>query len=489
MRRFFTIAMICAVLAGTETFLLGRAAGADTKAGPVNIQGGYAVVVSEKTLADPAWKKVVQALQAKYRNAKVITFKNEVTEVREPLAKLLPRYACFVGQPSEVGRAFVVNVHRLTRQLNDDPYTDTIWGVLTGYSPENAMEIASLSEPLVVRKGLGLGMNLGPFDEGICISDGKMGATDTKTTDGKGSHTELGDADRARDFVRALNEMKPDFLGSDGHATEHDLQMPWSRGQLHCAKGKVFGITVKGEKCDIDSPNPKVYLAYGNCLIGHVNGQEAIALALMNSAGMKQMIGYTVPTWYGKMGWGAADWYYAQPGRFSFADVFFISHQVLLHDLRKRFPKNAGYDIDLADLDGEAKYLGRIASKLGHEPGETQEQMKDKLGMLWDRDTVALLGDPAWDARFAPRQLDWDQKVTCSGEQYTLTITPHKDMEIGGVFVYLPKRVKNVKIQKGADLEPVVGSFFILIPKLGKVEKDKNVTVTFTADPAPSAAK
>ena len=36
----------------------------------------------------------------------------------------MPRYACFVARPDEAGRQFVVAVHRMTRALDGDPYTD-----------------------------------------------------------------------------------------------------------------------------------------------------------------------------------------------------------------------------------------------------------------------------------------------------------------------------------------------------------------------------
>jgi hypothetical protein len=70
----------------------------------------------------------------------------------------------------------------------------------------------------------------------------------------------LGEHDRAADFVRAVNELTPDCLGSDGRATERDLQMPWSKGQL-------IGVSLDRRLYPVDSPNPKVYLAYGQPLV------------------------------------------------------------------------------------------------------------------------------------------------------------------------------------------------------------------------------
>jgi hypothetical protein len=476
----FVAIVLAAAISGPRPF--ATSAELPTAVASVEVAGGYAVVVSEKTRADADWKPVVRALQDKYPGAQVITYKQSVGEAKAALAKSLPRYTCFVARPSELGRTFVVNVHRLTRRLNDDPYTDTLWGILTGYDSASALQIASCREPLTLHKGVGIGMNLGPFDEGFDLSDARQGLTRTKSSDGKTASKEAGDADRAADFVRALNEMKPDCLGSDGHATERDLQMPWSRGQLRSRKGQLVGIDRNRNLYPVDSPNPKVYLAYGNCLIGTVDGPDAIALAFMKSAGVRQMVGYNVVTWYGKGGWGQADWLFGQPGRFSFAETFFINQQMLLYTLRSRFPKHANFDIDEADYDREGTHLGRIAAKLGYrggDPGDAKEA-RDELGMLWDRDTVAFYGDPAWTARFAKRPLDWDQEVIRTADGFRFTVTALKTADIGPVFAFLPGRISHVQVAEGGKLKPEVGSFFVMIPKVGHLEKGQGVTVSLT---------
>ena len=93
----------------------------------------YAVVVSKVTHANKNWKPVVTALVKKH-GAKVIEFEGDVTGVLGKLCGQFPRYTCFVATPKEATGEFVTRVHQLTRQLDDDPYTDTFWGVLTGHS-------------------------------------------------------------------------------------------------------------------------------------------------------------------------------------------------------------------------------------------------------------------------------------------------------------------------------------------------------------------
>jgi len=89
-------------------------------------RGNYAVAVSQTTLARPEWRRVVEALKDKYAADVVVFPEGKPREALPELKRLFPAYVCFVGTPSECGRAFVVAVSRLTRQLDDDPYGDVL---------------------------------------------------------------------------------------------------------------------------------------------------------------------------------------------------------------------------------------------------------------------------------------------------------------------------------------------------------------------------
>ena len=114
----------------------------------------YAIVVSAATRSAPEWAAVVEALAKKHRDrgVDVIEWKESVDEAVAPLAASMPRHACFVAKPEEAGREFVAAVHRLTRRLDDDPYADVLWGILTGFDAANALAIAKTSDPLVVKR-------------------------------------------------------------------------------------------------------------------------------------------------------------------------------------------------------------------------------------------------------------------------------------------------------------------------------------------------
>ena len=454
---------------------------------PVAIEGGYAVVVSKATNADPEWAKVVATLKQKY-NAKVIVYQGDVSDCRADLAKLLPRYACFVATPDEAGRQFVIHVHRLTRQLNDDPYTDVIWGILTGYDAGDALRIASCDKPLVIRKAAAAtGIPLDEFDEAVSYSEGEAGVHFEKQAGGK-VEKKTGPADSTKALVDLFNSFKPDLFFTSGHASEHNWKIGYSypNGQFRCKDGVVEGVDLGHHDFPIDSPNPKVYLPLGNCLMGHIIDRNSMACAYMHSAGVDQMTGYVVSTWYGYGGWGIKDYLFGQPGRFSLAQSFFANNQALVHELETRFPKTARANIDEWKIESDPNVIGRIAEKLGYKKWDNT--VKDNVGLLWDRDTVAFYGDPAWDARLAPQDCPWNQSLTEKNGVYTFTLTATRDTGWGRPpIAFLPHRVKNPTIISGQEFSPTVGGLFVMISAPKKFEKGKTYTVVFKAGEKPAA--
>ena len=62
--------------------------------------------------------------------------------------------------------------HRLTRRLDDDPYGDCIWGIVTGYTPQDAMRIASETQPLVISRSMGTtNVDASRFTDSMSITD------------------------------------------------------------------------------------------------------------------------------------------------------------------------------------------------------------------------------------------------------------------------------------------------------------------------------
>ena len=119
-------------------------------------------------------------------------------------------------------------------------------------------------------------------------------------------------------------------------------------------------------------------------------------------------------------------------------------------------------------------------------------------GLMFDRDVVALYGDPAWENALAEREYGWTQTLESKPAEdgktlWTLTITPNEDAfkltngngsQRGGrpIFVFLPERVKNVQLLRGTELDPVVADDFILVPQSEALNGTESQVIEFLAD-------
>jgi zinc protease len=397
--------------------------------------GGYAVVASKATHEDAEWKGVVEALKGKHK-ARLVTYGASLEETLDALKEAFPKYICFVLRPEEAGRDFVRDAHILTRKLDDDLYTDAIWGVITGYEAGDAMRIARHKEPLVARRLLTgtVGSPLDRYDEGMMFNELKARVMWEKSKGGAVEEKSC-PTDTTKMICNAFNDYKPDVFITSGHATERNWMIGYSyrNGYLKCKDGRLYGQDSQGKLFDINSPNPKVHLAVGNCLISNIPDRECMALALMRSAGIYQMVGYTIPTSYGYGGWGVKDYFSElQAGRFTLAEAHYVNNLALLYELEKR---------------------GLNTAKSA------------RPGLRGDRDVVVLYGDPAWEARMPRRELPWTQTLEVKGATYTFTITASEtaDWDNRPVIELLPHRVKNVRIIEGEKYEPVIMDNFILV--------------------------
>jgi zinc protease len=418
----------------------------------------------------------------------VLRYVSDPDEIRESLRATLPRHTCFVATPGEVTREFVASVHRLTRTLDADPYGDTIWGILTGFDAANALRIARLREPLIVKKVVsGTEVELQCAEEGVWYCELVQGRVVRKVP-GRAPREEKGPADTTKALVDALNDYRPGLFVTSGHATERDWQIGYRyrNGQFRSQAGKLFGVDTGGRRYPVDSPNPKVYLPIGNCLMGHIDGKDAMALAFLNSAGVAQMIGYTVPTWYGYAGWGLLDYFLEQPGRYTLAEAFFANTQALIHRLETCFPEIAGEETR-AGGTVRSVVVGEAARRAGL-------TANDGRGLLFDRDVVAFYGDPAWEARMSRGPLAWEQSLAEDDGVFTFEIRPRRGeatfepinrngSQRGGrpIVELLPFRVADVEILEGSELEPVVSDDFVLVPNPGRCEPERSHRVVFRA--------
>ena len=467
--------VVIAVLA-TLASLAGRSAPA-AEAAKISC-----VVVSEATYADPAWRGVADALVKKH-GGHLIRHGGTLRTSLPDLRGVLPDYVAFVARPEEASRAMVTQVHRMMRDLDDDPYTDALWGIVTGYEAADAARIVSRVAPLVVRRGMS---SMGPglldrTDGGFCSSETEPGAlwrkqegVVAKESDGK---------DVARALAAAFESTPVDYLLTSGHATERDWQIGYTapNGEIRSRGGNLYTLGLDGARHPFSAPASKVYMAAGNCLIGHMPDREALALAWMHGGGVDQMVGYTVVTFFGYGGWGTSQFF--DRGHHTLSEAFFLNTQSLLHWLQETFPR--GLDLEVDSFEPEA--IGRWARREGLD----QEQ----AGMVWDRDTVAFYGDPAWQARWPQPTTPWTQTLEWADGtgRFVIEATAAGKWPDRPVMALLPERITDIAVTAGAEHEPLVTDNFLLVPVSGDHAAGERIEIVFRGrplrrPPAPAAS-
>jgi zinc protease len=334
----------------------------------------YAVVVSDSTFGDSDWSEVVEILQSRHKG-RVFTHIGVLDSVQHALALFGPKYICFVASPEEIisyeggCEQYVRDIYRLTRSLDDDVYGDAIWGIITGYDVQDALRVANGPSRISVSNALlaTAGGWLDYMKQGVFFSEGRYELMWTTDSCGAIDTSVPGPTDPTDRMVSMLNSEAVDIMVTSGHASQRRWKIHYPdsglAGLFRSHSGQLYGDPHSGPNINVNSANPKVYYAPGNCLIGDISDMDCMALAWIHTGGAYQFCGYIVKTWYGYMGWGVADYFFPLQNRFSFAEAFYLNNQALLYDL-----ENAT-------------------------PGTEQE------GLSHDRDVVVLYGDPACEVR------------------------------------------------------------------------------------------
>lgn len=406
----------------------------------------YTILVKKKTHENASWRAVCTALAEKH-SARVMVYEHEITEVLPDLQKNPPRFAALVGHCEQADGKFIQQCHTMLRQIDDDPYTDCRWGVITGRSAEQAMVIVRESNPLVIRRTVsGTRIATRMCEEAECFDELVPRGHSLKKSNGKEKEIPLDDADSIAELATAFAHPSTQLIITSGHATTRDWQpgFRYKNGSFHSRDGVIYGRDLQGKEHLVQQASPKVYLPCGNCLMGLIDGPDAMALAWMQSVGVRQMAGYVEPTWYGYMGWGLIDYFVEQPGRYTFAEAFLANQIALVHRLETA----------------------------------TELSAMDRKGLLFDRDRVAFYGDPAWSATMAPQTLPFSQKLTQTDDTISLEILPiegEKSYEAidtngsqrGGrpMVAFLAKRIDPKNWEATAQQNAVLADDFVLIPR------------------------
>lgn len=479
----------------------------------------YLVAVPAGAAAEPAWAAVADVLAARH-GAERVEWPGDGAGLLPILRARQPRWLAVVGRPQDFDAALVRALNRVSRQLDGDPWADVRWGLITGPTVADAERIAKTADPLVIERALTTtGIDLGLVKSGLTISDGAKGNWHRKEADGTSVD---GAWDEAAEpggtvgmFAKYWNEARPQLLVSSSHATQFNLEMPWGLGLIASRGGRFhvlerrqvpefarflggamftgdpqqLGRWLDGLKAPVLDPQPevpKVWVAAGNCLIGDARGSADSMVATAAANGVRQLVGYVVPTWFGRAGWGTLGLWQAHRGELSLADAFHLNQQKIIAETIRRFPRALEVTFDSDDIQGALSGPTEFVRGLRKLEAEGVKPEQDLLGLVHDRDVVALWGDPKWAATFAPEKrrpltLAWHDGE--GGQVLTLTAT---DQFRGELAAWLPRRVAGATTARRPDggalpAGLVAADDFVLVPELvlGKGE-----TLTLVIAPA-----
>lgn len=459
---------------------------------------GYVVAASEQVKSDKAWMRVVDVL-AKHHKATVLFYKKEITELLGQLKQLTPRYVAFVEKPEFLNREYVMEGHRMSRRIDDDIYADYMWGIITGYTAEDAMCLVERSQqPFVIRTALNTTCEMSDgkwFDRFAYMNDGAApggwGGKTQKT--GKTENYQINKWEILGKWVEKYKEIDPDLLVTSSHATEKNLEMPFTVGNLKPQGGQLYADFMTPEFLS-GTQHPRVYFAAGNCLIGNINNDaESMAVAWLSGMNATSMVGYVVTTWYGRNGWGGLKYWAANAGRLTLAEAVYLNQQDMLQMEQEWYPEmlKVNYPFSVSDFGEQDEFEKLFKSATGQKP------TKDQMGFVHDRDVLAFYGDPAWNVKLQTAEPGgYEVAFKVKGKKCVVTITTNeyfdgalmkggkmKQVHVADIpfAYYFPQRILNPRLSGGQDWEIAVAEDFLLVYNCD-FEKNRKYTIVLDID-------
>jgi hypothetical protein len=326
----------------------------------------YAVVIKQSTYDYPDWQAVADALLARY-GGQLFIWNSSLNEVQEDVALYNPSHIGFICDVPTANPSFIQNsVWPFTRALDDDVYCDVVWGIITGYLAEDALNLVSGPTGFEVKTCLGgtTSCNVNYFTQGISTSEATYGQYYVKYPDALETVAFTdGPTDRTEWLVTMINEgidifdYDPvDIFYTSGHGSQNSWQLHYptsgQEGFFRSSNGQVYGDPYSGADIDINSDNPKIYFGLGNCNIGQINNSSCMAPAWIHTGGAYQYTGYLIGEGGSSCQHGGTKAYFYKVARnYTWAESYFLGNIALQFDMINNTP-----GANPPDLNGSALY-------------------------------------------------------------------------------------------------------------------------------------
>lgn len=445
----------------------------------------YVVVAGKSIQNDTEWMDVAKLLKKKHK-AVIITYQDSLEEILPTLQRITPRYVAVVEKPETLNRDYVIRMNRLSRKVDADIYDDFLWGIITGYDAKGARRMVEDSvDPLVIKNALSTISELSSakwFDTYAWIDDHEKGVWGEKKQIGAEviRHT-IAPEDILKQFYSLYVSYHPDLVVTASHATEKNLEMPYSLGNIRPDNGLLYADMKEGKRYFPIETERKVYLPIGNCLIANIDNKPgSMAIGWMNNARATAMLGYVVSTWFGRGGWGALKYWLTRSGNLTLAEALYLNKQDILYQIQEYDSNLSKVDYPYELLENFSKSLDVVAKRIMNETSIKQLSL-EMAGLLYDRDVLVYYGDPKWDVRLNSLPSDENKlQVKCliKKNKCTLTIQTSSDFTMewmeGGHFkeehvrplpfsYFFPRTLEKARLKSGQNWDALVDQNCILI--------------------------
>jgi len=332
------------------------------------LQPDYAVIIKQSTYNDPDWQAVADALQSRYQG-ELFIWSNSLDEVLNDVADFEPTHIGFVCDVQTATPNFIQNtIWPFTRNLDGDVYCDAVWGIITGYEAEDALDNINGPIGFNVRTVLGGtdACDLEYYPQGIRTYEEEYNRYDVKYPDSNEIEEFTdGPTDRTEWLVTMLNEgidifgnNPVDIFYTNGHSYHNNWQLHFpstgQEGYFRSSEGQVYGEPNSGSFINVNSDNPKIYFGLGNSNIGQIYSNGSMAPSWIHTGGASQFTGYLINEEADSYQHGSTKAYFYKVARTNtWAEAFLLGNIVLQYDLINGTPGTNPPDLDGSVLYGD----------------------------------------------------------------------------------------------------------------------------------------
>ena len=404
----------------------------------------YAVVIKQSTYNIPGWAAVADTLLQRYQG-QLFIWNSSLFEVQSAVGMYQPTHIAFVCEALTANASFVQSsVWPFTRALDADPYGDAIWGIITGYTTEDAMRL-STCPGFTVKTCLGgtASADAYYYAQGINTNEVTYGQYSVKVPDSIGttSYTN-GPTDRTEWLMTMINEGIEMFNGdpvdifiTSGHGNHDQWQLHYPssglEGFFRSSNGQLYGDPYSGANINANSINPKIYFALGNCYVGKIENMNSMAPAWIHTGGAYLMTGYVITEGSNSHQHGGTKAFFHTQGLYTWPEAFFLANQNLYFDIQNGTPGANPPDLNGSALYGDPALNARLDQNYGVIPGSMYSEAIEVVpGVELDTVivTVTMLrdGSPGYTSKWGNRH----PTVLLPFSAYNANIISHNCMNV-----------------------------------------------------------